>query len=55
MNNKTLESVRKAVVNTSRAIPLIPATGYLVSTTSFGSNAAATDIIRVPVRDNAAA
>lgn len=46
MNKKNIEQVRQSVANAQRAIPVVPATGYMVSTTAFGSNAAATDIIR---------
>ena len=46
MNNQNFQAIKKSAANTSRAIPVRPASGYLVSTTAFGSNAAATDIIR---------
>lgn len=55
MDKKTIEQVRKSAANAQRAIPVKPATGYMVSTTAFGSNAAATDVIRVPARNGAAA
>lgn len=55
MNKQNIDQVRKSVANTQRAIPVKPASGYMVSTTAFGSNAAATDIIRVPSNKDVAA
>ncbi len=53
MDKKNFETTRKSVANQSRAIPVKPASGYLVSTTAFGSNAASTDIVRPEGRKSA--
>lgn len=48
MSQQNIETLRVTVANQSR--PGKPLTGFFVSTGSTGSNAAATDIVRMPSR-----
>lgn len=48
MTQPTIQTIRANVANQSQ--PRQPMTGFYVSTTAFGSNAAATDIVRMPSR-----
>ena len=53
MSNQNFQTIQKSAANQSRAIPLQPASGYLVPTTAFGSNAASTEIVRTSLRKSA--
>lgn len=48
MTQQTFQTIRQAVANQSQTRQ--PMTGFYVSTTAFGSNAASTDIVRMPSR-----
>lgn len=51
MTQQNFETLRTNVANQSR--PGKPLTGFYVSTNATGSNAAATDIVRLPARNAA--
>ena len=48
MQNQNFQTIKQDAANNSAPKP------FYVKTTAFGSNAAATDIIRVPARNSAA-